>query len=195
MESDVRALSGLVADIEELASIESPHRRFEPEAIDLTEIADDALSTFLPLSGSKKVTLSLDAGERVLASAGAREIGRVVRNLVDNAIRHSPQGGHVVVSVSNGVDASVEVTDDGPGFAEDYVDHAFDRFSRGDESRDRATGGAGLAWRSQRAMSAPLAEPSRRVRALPGESDSPFHRCLRGGNHPRSRRHGPYAGR
>ena len=79
-----------------------------------------------------------------MAEAGPEAVMRVMRNLLDNAIRHSPAGGEVVVTVTNGSSASVTVRDDGPGFSAEFVDRAFERFSRDDAARMRATGGAGL---------------------------------------------------
>ena len=75
---------------------------------------------------------------------GPEALGRVMRNLVDNAIRHAPAASHVVVRVRNGDGATVEVIDDGPGFDPDLLPAAFETFSRADLSRSRDTGGAGL---------------------------------------------------
>ena len=86
----------------------------------------------------------LNVDERVTALATPEGVARVVRNLLDNAVRHSPAGGEVVVSVSNGASAHVVITDDGEGFSDDFVEQAFERFSRHDGVRSRATGGAGL---------------------------------------------------
>ena len=69
---------------------------------------------------------------------------RILGNLLSNAIRHSPPRGEVQVVVRDGPQPTVEVLDQGPGFADDFVDRAFDQFVRADEARDRAHGGAGL---------------------------------------------------
>jgi signal transduction histidine kinase len=70
-------------------------------------------------------------------------VGRVLRNLVDNAVRHAPAGTTVRVVAASGP-PTVRVVDEGPGFAAGFTPHAFDRFTRADESRSRSTGGAGL---------------------------------------------------
>jgi two-component system OmpR family sensor kinase len=67
-----------------------------------------------------------------------------VRNLLDNAIQHAPPGSAVRITVDDADQPRVEVIDQGPGFPSDFRDHAFERFSRADPSRNRATGGAGL---------------------------------------------------
>ncbi len=144
MDGDISAMSRLVDDISELAKIDSGHGRSVPTEIDLTEIADEAISIFAPIAAKKAVSLDLDARERVMAFAGSHEISRVVRNLVDNAVRHAPSGTNVSVVVRNGDAAQLEVVDQGSGFSADLVDVAFERFSRGDQARHRATGGSGL---------------------------------------------------
>ena len=72
-------------------------------------------------------------------------LGRVVRNLLDNAIQHAPAGSVVRIVVDGAEQRPrVEVSDEGPGFPDDFTAHAFERFTRADPSRNRATGGAGL---------------------------------------------------
>jgi signal transduction histidine kinase len=76
---------------------------------------------------------------------GAPEaLGRVIRNLVDNGLRHAPEHSSVVVRVANGADATVEVLDQGPGFDVQLLPTVFESFSRADPARTRDTGGAGL---------------------------------------------------
>lgn len=144
MKKDTEALTQMVEDLFLLARLESGVVEFDLESTDLTEIADEAVEVFRPLAATKSVTLVLNVDERVTALAAPEGVARVVRNLLDNAVRHSPAGGEVVVSVSNGASAQVVITDDGEGFSDDFVKHAFERFSRPDGVRSRATGGAGL---------------------------------------------------
>ena len=68
----------------------------------------------------------------------------MIRNLVDNAIRYAPPDTTVDVVVEPGEPATVRVVDRGPGFPAEFSAHAFERFARADQSRARATGGAGL---------------------------------------------------
>ncbi|MGZ4467512.1 MAG: sensor histidine kinase, partial [Nocardioidaceae bacterium] len=70
---------------------------------------------------------------------------QALTNLLNNARRHTPPGTTVKVSVAEeGTRTVLRVHDDGPGLAPDLVEHAFKRFTRGDSSRTRASGGAGL---------------------------------------------------
>jgi signal transduction histidine kinase len=77
-------------------------------------------------------------------SGNPSALGRVIRNLLDNAIRHAPPGSEIRVVVRGEEGALVRVVDEGPGFPAEFADHAFDRFARADPSRNRSTGGAGL---------------------------------------------------
>jgi signal transduction histidine kinase len=97
-----------------------------------------------PVATGRHVELRLEAAGRVPVQGGPEALGRVMRNLVDNAIRYAPARSDVVVRVSNGDGATVEVIDQGPGFAPGLVATAFERFTRGEPSRSRDTGGAGL---------------------------------------------------
>jgi signal transduction histidine kinase len=72
-------------------------------------------------------------------------IGRVLNNLIGNALRHTPPGGKVTVQASRVLQGvRVEVGDTGEGITEGDLPHVFERFYRGEKSRSRATGGAGL---------------------------------------------------
>lgn len=144
LEADVDALTRLVDDVYLLARLDSNDMDLQVEEVDLTEIADEAIEVFRPIASAQGVRLRLEADSRVLTIGSTDALARVVRNLIDNAVRHSPADGDVVVAVSNGDGAWCRVTDQGPGFSTDFVEHAFERFSRDDVSRARNRGGAGL---------------------------------------------------
>jgi two-component system sensor histidine kinase BaeS len=144
MEHDVVALHALVENLFLLSKIESGSLEIDPSPVDLTEIADEAIEVLRPVAARRGVGLRLDAEGRTIVAGGPEALSRVVRNLVDNAIRHAPDHSEVLVSVVNGDTARVAVLDDGPGFAADFVEDAFKSFYRADPARARETGGAGL---------------------------------------------------
>ena len=76
--------------------------------------------------------------------ASAVSLSRVIRNLIDNGIRHAPAGSTVRVSFGSEHGAVVRVADEGPGFPIEFRQQAFDRFTRADPSRNRQSGGGGL---------------------------------------------------
>jgi signal transduction histidine kinase len=144
MGHDIAHLRSLVDDLFLLARIDAGELTIDHERIDLTELADETLEAMCPVAGQREIQLQLQADRTVLVRGGSQALSRVMRNLVDNAIRHAPDRSRIVVRVNNGSDATVEVLDDGPGFDPDLLASAFDRFTRADPSRNRDTGGAGL---------------------------------------------------
>ena len=145
MERDIEAMARLVDDLNLLARLDSGSLEFEVSEIDITEVADEAIDVLRPLATSKGILLRLAAQGRVNAVGHAGHLGRVLRNLIDNAVRHSPETGEVTIEVSqqNGSAVAV-VTDQGPGFDPVFAKSAFDRFSRAEPSRTRDGGGSGL---------------------------------------------------
>ena len=144
MEKDLSVLSGLVDDLFLLSRIEAGELTFERESIDLAELADEALEALEPVASKRNVRLRLQTDGAVAAMGASDALGRVIRNLIDNAIRYAPDSSEVLVQVSNGSGAVLEVRDRGPGFADEMVDEAFESFVRADPARGRETGGAGL---------------------------------------------------
>ncbi len=144
MHHDLDALGALVGDLFLLARLEAGSFEYEATEVDLAELADDALEALAPVARRSDVNLRLVTGGAVPVVGGPEALGRVIRNLVDNALRHAPPRSDVVVQVGNGDGASLAVLDEGPGFPPELVDAAFGTFVRADPARARATGGAGL---------------------------------------------------
>lgn len=145
MAADVDHLRGLVDDLFLLARLDAGRHRVDPEPVDLAELVDEAVEAMNPLGATRKVMLRVESSGSVPAMADPAAVGRILRNLVDNAVRHSPPGGTVVVSAA-GEDgtAMVEVSDQGEGFPAEFRSTAFERFTRADTARTRGDGGAGL---------------------------------------------------
>ena len=144
MDRDVAVLSSLVDDLFLLSRLEEGVIEIESGSIDVTELADEAIEVLTPVASAADVRLELSADQRAVAIGGSEAVSRVLRNLLDNAIRFAPAGSAVVVEVRADDGVVVRVLDDGPGFDPAFVDEAFERFTRGDPSRERSTGGSGL---------------------------------------------------
>ncbi len=143
MVSDLDLLSGLVDDLFLLSRIEAGKLELRPEPVDLADLADEAVEAMGPVARRRGVEVEISAREHVTVLGGERELGRVIRNLLDNAIRHAPAETQVKVEVGNGGgSATVRVLDEGPGFPSDL--DVFESFAKGDEARSRSHGGAGL---------------------------------------------------
>jgi two-component system sensor histidine kinase BaeS len=100
MERQVGALSSLVDDLQLHTRLISGTLDLDRTRLDLTELADEAMETLRPLATSRRVDLALTAERRVLLDADGSQLSRVVRNLLDNAIRHAPAGTTVHVEVA-----------------------------------------------------------------------------------------------
>lgn len=139
-------LARLVEDLRLLAQTESEDFRLNLEPESLGDVMRHAVEGFRARSSSMDVGLSLDIPKELPTLVIDRtRISQVLGNLLENAVRHSPSGGEVVIraSMSEGR-VVVTVADGGDGIAPEDLTRVFDRFYRADPSRTRATGGAGL---------------------------------------------------
>jgi signal transduction histidine kinase len=114
--------------------------------VDVAALAGDVVRRTAPLAQSRAVTLTYQAApDPVVVEADPDRLQQVLLILVDNALKHTPSGGTVVVDVRpQGADACLEVTDSGPGIDAAHLPRVFDRFYRVDRARSRADGGTGL---------------------------------------------------
>jgi two-component system, OmpR family, sensor kinase len=118
---------------------ESPVRRGRP--FDLSEIAEAAIHAAAASAAVRDVEIALSAPRELTVIGDPDRIRQAVDNLLTNAVRHSPSGARVAVSLEvDGPQAQVEVTDQGPGFAPEFIPVAFERFTRADQARGRTTG-------------------------------------------------------
>jgi signal transduction histidine kinase len=143
---DIRALSLLIDDLFEMAQIDAGGLQLERHPNAISDLISDTIERFSELAARQGVTLEGSAGPGVdPVSIDAQQIERVLANLVDNALRHTPAGGTVQVRASRTTTGVlVEVRDTGEGIRREDLPHVFDQFYRGEKSRSRATGGSGL---------------------------------------------------
>ena len=145
MRTDLDLLTSLVDDLFMLALIESGGLALARERLDLAEVVDEAVEAVRPVADRSRIHLAAEIEGSVTVEAAPREISRILRNLLDNAVRHSPEGGTVLLTLAADAGrATVTVTDDGPGFPAAFVERATDSFTRADDARRRDGGGAGL---------------------------------------------------
>jgi signal transduction histidine kinase len=140
-------LARLVDDLFELSRIEAGTLAVSVERVALGELVSDALASAAVMAGAKGVRIEGRLTGRPPDVAGsAPELARVVRNLLDNAIRHTPPGGRVEVAVGSGNEyAEVSVLDGCGGIPAHDLDRVFDLAYRGDAARTPGTtGGTGL---------------------------------------------------
>jgi len=139
-------LARLVEDLRTLALAEAGQLSLERRSIDAVELIRRVVASFEPKAADKHVTLSTHAPDSLLGvRADGQRVAQVLTNLLGNALRYTPQDGHVDVRLST-QDKSILVTvsDTGPGISAQDLPHVFDRFYRADKSRSREGGGSGL---------------------------------------------------
>jgi signal transduction histidine kinase len=133
IEEEAVTLARLVDDLQQLSLAEAGVLRLELAEVRVAEIVDRAAPP----------SVIRDVPDDLVIRADPRRMVQVVRNLVNNALAHAESRVEVSAArVGNGVE--ICVADDGPGVPPEHVERIFDRFYRADESRSRATGGAGL---------------------------------------------------
>ena len=143
-------LGRLVGDLFELTSLETPDARLQAEDFSLAELAQDMVQKFDLDAHRRQVALravGCDAGAALRVRADIGMVERVLENLLDNALRHTPAGGEVAIELepAGGRRAQLRVRDSGSGIAADRIADLFDRYERGDRSAPGAQGGLGLA--------------------------------------------------
>lgn len=165
---EVDLLGSLVEDLFLLARIESHGLQLRHDRLDLAELADEAAEAVTHLARRRGVTIVVSAPHGIPVDGDARELGRVLRNLLDNAVRHTPDDSTVRVvldDVSRAGNVTVTVLDEGPGFPADRLEVLFSSFVRGTQARARDGGGAGLGLAIARGL---VEAHGGRISAAPG---------------------------
>jgi two-component system phosphate regulon sensor histidine kinase PhoR len=139
-------MAELVEDLLELSRLESGERPPRWEEVPTGELADEVVASFSDRAQRKPLTLARAGNGAPAVVSDADRLRRILENLVDNAIKYTPAGGHVEVVARGGSDggAILEVRDDGPGIAPEHLPRIFERFYRVDKARSRELGGTGL---------------------------------------------------
>lgn len=143
---EINDLSELIDDLFQVAQMDAGGLVLQRSENSLADLISDTLESFSGIARQREVNLSGGVDADIdLVYMDAPRVGRALNNLVSNALRHTPPGGKVEVHASRQVDwARVDVRDSGAGIPAEDVPHVFERFYRGEKSRSRLTGGAGL---------------------------------------------------
>jgi two-component system phosphate regulon sensor histidine kinase PhoR len=143
--AQVDRLVALVTQLLDQARVQSGQLALQLQDIDLEETLRPIVTSFEPQAVSKGVSLELQRSRPVRLEADPGRLAQVFVNLIDNALRHTPQGGSVRVELdADGSDAVVRVHDTGMGIPFKDLPHIFERFYVVDRSRARDISGAGL---------------------------------------------------
>lgn len=140
-----RRLARLMSDLFELVQLDGNQVDLKRERFELAELTRDVVQSFALGAKSKRITLSVQAeGRPTIAEGDVRLIERALENLLDNALRFTPEGGTVSVTCERSGDWVVRVKDTGPGIAAADQERIFDRFYRGRQPVDGASTTTGL---------------------------------------------------
>jgi signal transduction histidine kinase len=139
-------LSLLIDDLFQVSQLDTGGIPLNLEPASLADLISDTLENFSGMAAQLHIALSGRAAPGIdPVTMDVQRIGRVLNNLVDNALRYSQAGGSVSVQAEVVAEAvRVTVQDNGDGISSTDLPHVFDRFYRGEKSRNQATGGTGL---------------------------------------------------
>jgi signal transduction histidine kinase len=143
---DVMSLSALIDDLFQMSQLDTGGFPLNRAPSSLNDLVSDTLESFSELAYRESIKLEGQVESNVdPVLMDTQAIGRVLNNLVGNALRHTHSGGTIEVRVRRtGRGVEVSVRDTGEGIRTEDLPHIFERFYRGEKSRNRGTGGAGL---------------------------------------------------
>lgn len=146
-QKDIRSLSTMIDDLFEMSKFDAGGITLERVTMPIGDLISDAIESFSTIAKQREVTLVGNVAPTTgLVSVDVQKIGRVLSNLMSNALRYTPSGGTVTVDAKPDTNqVIIEVSDTGSGIAPDDLPRVFEQFYRGDKARSRSGGGgAGL---------------------------------------------------
>ena len=146
IERNARLEAELVASLLDLSQLAAGKVKLDAKRIDLTALARAVVESCRPAAHEKDLGLEMEVPSiPVHLDGDLYRLHQVLLNLVTNAIKFTPKGGHVRVRLNqNGLQAKIQVIDDGEGIAPEFLPHVFDRFRQEDSGNGRVHGGLGL---------------------------------------------------
>ncbi len=153
MNHEIDRLSGIITDLLTLTQMDSQETSIKRELLDFSALCEETVHALRPAAEKASLHLDVRFVHGVTLLGDASKLGQAVYNLIDNAVKYTPEGGRITVTLdTDGHEAVLQVGDTGIGIPEEDVNHIFDRFYRVDKARSRATGGTGLGLSIVRQM-------------------------------------------
>ena len=142
---EIDRLSSVVSDLLTLVHIDSHKLRLRREQMIFADTVRESAKRLMPLAGKRGQELTVEISDPCEMMADPGKLAQVCYNIIENAIKYTPDGGKISVTLHRmGRDAVLEIADTGVGIPQEDVAHVFDRFYRVDKARSRDTGGTGL---------------------------------------------------
>lgn len=145
--SEIDRMSNIITDLLSLVKLDyrEPQVNLNISDLDLNNLLSEIIKRLYPLAEQKNIDIVLENYKNVSIEADEMKISLAISNLVENAIKYTPEGGNVKVTIdSDHQNSFITVQDTGIGISEEEQGKIFNRFYRVDKTRDRETGGTGL---------------------------------------------------
>lgn len=145
IDKEIDRLSSVVGDLLTLVHIDSHKLRLRREMMVLADTVRETVSRLNPLAKKRGQQIVVKIQDECEMFADSGKLAQVCYNIIENAIKYTPDGGTITVSLAKvGRDAVLDISDTGVGIPAEDLPHVFDRFYRVDKARSRETGGTGL---------------------------------------------------
>ena len=142
---EIDRLSSVVTDLLTLTQMDNQRMELHRTSVSLTELCEETLRKLQPIAEQRSHTIVSSIAENVVGEVDESKLLQVMYNLTDNAIKYTPDGGTITVTLSQTATQAVfAVSDTGVGISDEDLTHIFDRFYRVDKARSRESGGTGL---------------------------------------------------
>lgn len=142
---EIDRLNAIITDLLSLVKMDAQENMGELDVVDMSDLVEKTVKSLEVLAKRKNITLDTIIEEGILTMGDAPRLQQAISNLVDNAIKYTPEGGRVMADVYRGDDqVIIKISDTGIGIPSEDIPHIFDRFFRVDKARSRYTGGTGL---------------------------------------------------
>lgn len=143
--SEVDRMTAIINDLLNLVKLDQKEIPLNFRETDLNRLIEDIMKRLSPLAAAKEIDIRFEQLKEVRATVDEMKLSLAISNLVDNAIKYTPEKGEVRVTLdADHQNAFISVADTGIGIPEEEVGRVFERFYRVDKTRDRETGGTGL---------------------------------------------------
>ena len=145
IDKEIDRLSSVVGDLLTLVHIDSHKLRLRREMMVFAETVRESVKRLQPLAKKRGQEITMEIADPCEMFADPGKLAQVCYNIIENAIKYTPDGGKITVRLRRmGRDAVLDISDTGVGIPEEDLAHVFDRFYRVDKARSRDTGGTGL---------------------------------------------------